>query len=115
MAYDNNGGGFAPRTMHQGNWSCSGCGAAIHELPFQPDQERLGQLLCRDCHKAERGDGDRGGDRNNNDRGPRTMHQGNWSCSGCGAAIRELPFQPDQERLGQLLCRDCHKQKRGMM
>ncbi|MCK9351580.1 MAG: hypothetical protein M0P76_02210 [Candidatus Pacebacteria bacterium] len=115
MAYDNNGGGFTPRPMFQGNWSCSGCGGAIHELPFQPDQERLGQLLCRDCHRAKRGDRDTRGGGNRDNRGPRTMHQGNWSCSGCGTAINELPFEPDESRLGQLLCRDCHRAKRGNM
>lgn len=113
MAYDNNGGGFSPRPMVQGNWSCSGCGSAIHELPFQPDADRLGQLLCRDCHKAKRGDTRNANPRGGNDRGPRQMHTGNWSCSGCGASINELPFEPDQSRLGQLLCRDCHKARRG--
>lgn len=116
MAYEHNNGGFT-RQMHQGNWKCSQCGNSITELPFEPDQERLGQLLCRDCHRAKRGDsrdsrggrGDRGGDR-----GPRTMHQGNWKCSDCGAPINELPFEPDESRLHQLLCRDCHRQKRGM-
>ncbi|MFA5830646.1 MAG: hypothetical protein WC878_02335 [Candidatus Paceibacterota bacterium] len=115
MAYDNNDGGFT-RQMHQGNWKCSGCGASITELPFEPDQERLGQLLCRDCHRQKRGDRDnRGGNSRGGDRGPRVMHQGNWACSSCGNSITELPFEPDQDRLGQLLCRDCHKQKRGMM
>lgn len=54
MAYDNQGGGFQPRQMFQGDWKCSKCNAAITELPFQPDPARLDQLLCRDCHKANR-------------------------------------------------------------
>ena len=40
----------------------------------------------------------------------RQMHQGNWSCSQCGAAITELPFEPDGER--PLFCRDCYRNKR---
>jgi len=47
MAYDNN----FQRKMYQGNWQCSKCQAAITELPFEPDQNRLGQLLCRECHR----------------------------------------------------------------
>lgn len=47
----------------------------------------------------------------NNDfsRAPRQMVQGNWTCSQCGAAITELPFEPDGER--PVFCRDCHRQK----
>ncbi len=45
-----------------------------------------------------------------NNSGDRQMHQGDWACSGCGAKITELPFQPDGER--PLFCRDCHRQKR---
>ncbi len=41
----------APRKMFQGDWKCSKCGAAITELPFEPDPSRLDQLLCRDCHR----------------------------------------------------------------
>jgi len=44
---------FAPRReMAKGNWVCSGCGAAINELPFSPDGER--PIYCRDCHAARR-------------------------------------------------------------
>jgi len=42
----------------------------------------------------------------------RKMYQGNWKCSQCGAEITELPFEPDPARLEQLLCRECHRQKR---
>ncbi|MEA3464115.1 MAG: CxxC-x17-CxxC domain-containing protein [Patescibacteria group bacterium] len=38
------------------------------------------------------------------------MFQGNWTCAKCGAAITELPFEPDGER--PLYCRDCHRQMR---
>jgi len=45
----------------------------------------------------------------NNNFGPRKMFQGNWSCSECGAAITELPFEPSGDR--PLFCRDCHRSK----
>ena len=48
------GGNFPPRQMYQGNWTCSECGTAITELPFEPDPARLDQLLCRDCHRQRR-------------------------------------------------------------
>jgi len=117
MAYDNNDS--SPRQMYQGDWKCSNCGASITELPFQPDPSRTGELLCKDCHRQKRSSfsgsrgGFRGGDRG--DRGgsfQRQMYQGNWKCSNCGASITELPFQPDPSREGQLLCRDCHRQRR---
>jgi len=41
--------------------------------------------------------------------GQRQMFKGNWSCSECGAAITELPFEPSGDR--PLFCRDCHRQK----
>ncbi len=34
--------------MHQGNWTCSTCGGAITELPFQP-RSNTG-LTCRECY-----------------------------------------------------------------
>lgn len=42
----------------------------------------------------------------------RKMYQGDWKCSKCGAEIKELPFQPDPARIDQLLCRDCHRERR---
>lgn len=44
----------APRQMFSGNWKCSECGKEITELPFQPDENRLNQLKCRDCHRKSR-------------------------------------------------------------
>ncbi|OGY63751.1 MAG: hypothetical protein A3I24_02260 [Candidatus Harrisonbacteria bacterium RIFCSPLOWO2_02_FULL_41_13b] len=41
------------------------------------------------------------------------MFKGNWKCSQCGADITELPFEPDPERMTQLRCRDCHRQRMG--
>jgi CxxC-x17-CxxC domain-containing protein len=50
----NDNGGFSQRKTYQGDWKCSKCSAAITELPFEPDPNRLGQLLCRDCHRERR-------------------------------------------------------------
>ncbi|MEI6288399.1 MAG: CxxC-x17-CxxC domain-containing protein [bacterium] len=44
-----------------------------------------------------------------NDFGQRKMYQGHWTCSGCGAEITELPFEPDGTR--PIYCRDCHRQR----
>ena len=104
MAYDNQAGDDYKK-KYQGNWSCGKCGAAITELPFEPNPDRLGELKCLDCHKKFRES--RGGGDN---RGPREMHQGNWECSTCGKAITELPFKP--ERTDGLKCLDCFKASR---
>ena len=55
MAYNQQGDGFERKT-YKGEWKCGSCSAAITELPFDPDPERLGQLLCRDCHRKRRED-----------------------------------------------------------
>lgn len=110
MAY-NNDGDRPQRQMFQGNWTCSDCGTKITELPFQPDADRVDQLKCRDCHSKGRSAGSNRGYRDN--RAPREMHQGNWTCSGCGNSITELPFEPDASRLDQLKCRDCHRKSKG--
>ena len=107
MVYDSNSE-EPRRQMYQGNWTCASCGGAITELPFEPDPSRLGSLSCRDCHRKKRG-GFSGGDRSSR---PRQMHQGNWTCASCGAAITELPFEPDSSRLSALRCRDCHRSQR---
>ena len=54
MAFNDGGQRGFQRQMYQGDWVCSKCGAKISELPFQPDPDRLGQLLCRDCHRDKR-------------------------------------------------------------
>ncbi len=54
MAYQGSEGNYPERKMYQGEWKCANCGAAITELPFEPDPARLGQLLCRDCHRERR-------------------------------------------------------------
>ncbi len=53
MAYDRDQGGFQ-RRMYQGSWKCSKCNTDITELPFEPDPEKLDQLLCRDCFREKR-------------------------------------------------------------
>ncbi len=51
MAFnDQDGGAGFQKKMYQGNWQCSKCGAAITELPFEPDPVRMDKLLCRQCH-----------------------------------------------------------------
>ncbi|MAZ67513.1 zinc-binding protein [bacterium] len=86
------------RQMFTGNWKCSGCGGEITELPFQPDPEREGSLMCRDCHKKRRGD---------RPRRERQMFEGNWTCADCGGAITSLPFEPRDD--SNLKCRDCFR------
>jgi CxxC-x17-CxxC domain-containing protein len=89
--------------MHQGNWTCSGCGGAITELPFEP--RRTDGLLCRDCHSKQKGNSTPrhgGGDR------PRV--EGNWTCSTCGNAITSLPFIPRDT--SNLKCIDCFKKSK---
>ncbi len=93
--------------MHQGNWTCSGCGGAIKELPFEP--KSTNGLLCRECHSKKSGGGARpagasqGGDK------PRVA--GNWTCSTCGAGITSLPFTPRDT--SNLKCIDCFKKSKG--
>jgi CxxC-x17-CxxC domain-containing protein len=84
------------RKMFQGEWSCSGCGKAITQLPFEP--RNTDGLKCLDCFKESAPARAAGG-------GQRTMHSGDWKCSGCGAAITELPFEPRETN--NLTCRDC--------
>lgn len=31
------------------NIKCCDCGAGISQLPFQPDENRLNDIRCRDC------------------------------------------------------------------
>ncbi|MFH1347041.1 MAG: hypothetical protein ABIH10_02215 [Spirochaetota bacterium] len=42
----------------------------------------------------------------------RQMFQGNWKCSKCGGEITELPFEPSPERMDQLMCKNCFREKR---
>jgi len=51
---DNQQGGDFERKVYKGEWKCGNCGNPITELPFEPDSERLDQLLCRDCYRNRR-------------------------------------------------------------
>ena len=99
MGFQNDG----ERQMHQGNWSCSECGASITELPFEPNG--TSPLYCRDCHRQKRG-----GDRPNNNFRERKTFSGNWSCSSCQASITELPFEPRDD--SNLLCKECYRSQK---
>ncbi|PIR93379.1 hypothetical protein COT99_00940 [Candidatus Falkowbacteria bacterium CG10_big_fil_rev_8_21_14_0_10_43_10] len=92
------------RQMYQGSWSCSECGAAITELPFEPNG--TSPLYCRDCHRKQR-ESRRPTSRSF---GERKMYRGNWSCSSCGNSITELPFEPKDESM--LLCKDCYRSQK---
>lgn len=108
MAYNND----FQRKMYSGNWKCSKCQADINELPFEPDESRIDQLLCGNCHKEKRSSFGDGRERRSFGGEQREMHQGNWKCSQCGSSITELPFEPDPSRVDQLLCRNCHRERK---
>jgi CxxC-x17-CxxC domain-containing protein len=87
------------KKMFEGNWTCSGCGAQITQLPFQPDEGRADSLKCLDCFK-----------KNKPERGERKMFEGNWSCADCGKEITQMPFEPSGDR--PIKCFDCFKGSR---
>ncbi len=91
--------------MFQGNWTCSGCGAAITELPFEP--RSTDGLMCRDCHSKSKGNAQP----SNNSSGEKPTFSGDWKCATCGTAITSLPFQPRDTT--NLKCGDCFKKSRG--
>jgi CxxC-x17-CxxC domain-containing protein len=93
--------------MFQGNWTCSSCGAAIGELPFEP-RSTTG-LMCRDCHSKSKGSTPATTAATAAEDKPKVA--GNWTCSSCGAAITSLPFTPRDT--SNLLCSDCFKKKKG--
>jgi CxxC-x17-CxxC domain-containing protein len=94
--------------MHQGNWTCSGCGGAITELPFEP--RRTDGLTCRACFMKNRDNGQAGDSVAGDAGAPKARVEGNWSCSGCGAAITSLPFTPRDT--SNLKCMDCFKKSK---
>ncbi len=95
--------------MFQGSWTCSECGAQITELPFEPSGDR--PVFCKACHQKKRGDrDDRRGGGFGGERRQRQMFQGNWTCSGCGKEITELPFEPDGQK--PIYCRDCFRSQK---
>lgn len=90
--------------MHQGNWTCSSCNCAITELPFEP--KRTDGLLCRECHSKGKGSS-----APKTQNGDKPRFSGDWKCSGCGASITSLPFEPRDTT--NLKCIDCFKKTRG--
>jgi CxxC-x17-CxxC domain-containing protein len=96
------------RPMVKGNWKCSECGAEITQLPFQPQEDRLGTLKCLDCHRASRSSSSPSSSRP--PRQNRPMVEGSWTCSGCGKEITQLPFEPKGDR--PILCNDCYRTSR---
>lgn len=96
--------------MYQGNWTCSGCGGAITELPFEP--KRTDGLTCRACFMKSRDSGGSSGGQGggSSDGAPKPRVEGSWTCSGCGGAITSLPFTPRDT--SNLKCMDCFKKSR---
>ena len=91
----------SPRSMVQGNWKCSDCGAEITELPFEPSNGS--PVFCRNCWSKNR-------QTKKSSFGSTSMVQGNWKCSECGAEITEMPFEPSSDR--PIYCRDCWSKKK---
>lgn len=126
--------------MFQGNWKCSKCGGPITELPFEPRSES-GLTCRACFIKSKEGENSGGGIPENavpTDEAPpipedagfasepapappeddmgttpaeRKMFEGDWKCSGCGAAITSLPFEP--RNTSNLKCLDCFKKSKG--
>ncbi len=94
------------RQMFDVNESCSECGTAITQLPFQPDGTK--PLLCRDCLRKRRDA--RGGGFGGGSRPQRQMYAVNLNCAQCGAQISQLPFQPSGDR--PVYCMDCNRARR---
>lgn len=92
--------------MYQGNWTCSKCGGAITQLPFEPRSES--GLTCSACFaKSRNATSDQASDV---PAGEKPKVAGNWTCSGCGAAITSLPFTPRDT--SNLKCLDCFKKSK---
>ena len=93
--------------MFQGNWTCSGCGMAITELPFEP--KGVSGLMCRDCHSKVKSGVET--TESKQTPGEKVKVEGDWKCNSCGGAITSLPFIPRDT--SNLLCIDCYKKKKG--
>lgn len=52
MAFNTQQGGFEPKKMYDVDTVCSKCGTKIDRLPFEPDPNRMNQVLCKDCYRA---------------------------------------------------------------
>ena len=105
--------------MYQGNWTCSKCGGAITELPFEPRSNS--GLTCRNCFLKEKdAPTDAPAPDTANDSAAPTdapaapsekpNFTGDWQCSECGGSITELPFEP--RNTSNLRCRDCFLKSR---
>lgn len=94
--------------MFQGNWTCSGCGKAITELPFEPRSSA--GLTCRECHAKKLSGASSDGSSASAPQGDRPKIEGNWTCSGCGGAITSLPFTPRDT--SNLKCMECYKKSK---
>jgi CxxC-x17-CxxC domain-containing protein len=95
--------------MHQGNWTCSTCGGAITQLPFEPRSES--GLTCSACYaKSKGGDVPDSSQSSNQPSGEKPKVAGAWTCSGCGAPITSLPFTPRDT--SNLKCLDCFKKSK---
>lgn len=95
--------------MHQGNWTCSGCGGTITELPFEPRSTE--GLMCRECHqKKQASGGAQSTSGGSSQGGDRKMFTGDWTCSGCSNPITQLPFEPRNTE--NLKCIDCFKKSK---
>lgn len=95
--------------MHQGNWTCSKCGGAITQLPFEPRSES--GLTCSACFaKSRNAAPSTDGQSSDAPAGEKPKVAGNWTCSGCGAAITSLPFTPRDT--SNLKCLDCFKKSK---
>ena len=92
--------------MHQGNWTCSGCGGEIKELPFEP--RNTAGLLCRDCHQKQREERQ---SQTPAPQGEKQMFTGEWKCAECSGPITQLPFEP--RNTDNLKCIDCFKKSKG--
>ncbi len=100
------------RQMYDVDVNCAQCNKHIDKLPFQPSGDS--PVYCSDCNRQFRDKRpDRGGRTGGGmgNRPPRQMFAGNWTCSSCGTAITELPFEPRDT--STLLCRACLQAQRG--
>lgn len=95
--------------MFQGNWTCSGCGKPITELPFEP--KGSAGLTCRECHVKKMAGNSANTSNETGQSAFKARVEGNWQCSSCGSAITSLPFTPRDT--SNLLCIDCYKKKKG--
>ena len=97
------------RQMYDVDLTCAKCGAHISQLPFQPSGDR--PVYCSDCNRAFRDS--RGGGAGGFSRGPRAprqMFDVDLTCAQCGAAIKQLPFQPSGDK--PVYCKDCMMARR---